>query len=213
VIATVRTPYGAIALVAAIVALAACVAAAATTALPVAALCAVAAIGIAASLALQPRPAPPTPERLIEKVTEQAETGRRLVIYERETGLFAHWYLALRGEEECIRATRYERSLSLIVIEPLSPENAWGIKDELASWIGHNLRACDVAAYFGNGRYVVIMPETTNDGVAHVNERIRTEIPGVEAVISDFGADGSTYEELYMRASDRLRSEAQRKAA
>jgi hypothetical protein len=211
--AVLRAPSGAISALAGVIALAACVAAIATGAWALGALCAVAALGIAGGIALQPRPVPAPPARLIEKVTEQAESGRRLVIYERETGLFAHWYLALRGQEECTRAARYDRSLSLVVIEPLSPDNAWGIKDELASWIGHNLRACDVAAYFGNGRYVVIMPETAGDGVAHVIDRIRTEIAGVEAVIADFGADGTTYEALYTTASERLRSAASQKAA
>jgi len=161
-------------------------------------------LGVAAALALHPRPQRPTPERLIEKVTEQAASGRKLVIYERETGLFAHWYLALRGEEECHRAARYERSLSLVVIEPVSPDNAWGVKDELATWISRSLRATDVAAYFGNGRYVVIMPETAQEGAERVLERVVSEVPGIVMATSDYGTDGSTYEELYAQASARL---------
>jgi hypothetical protein len=168
--------------------------------------------GIAGALALHPRPEPETPARLIEKVTEQAASGRKLVIYERETGLFAHWYLALRCEEECHRATRYARSLSLLVIEPLSPDNAWGVKDDLANWISQNLRATDVAAYFGNGRYVVVMPEATPNGVERVLERMAGEVPGVALATSDFGVDGATYDELYAAASERLIAEAKQAA-
>jgi hypothetical protein len=57
------------------------------------------------------------------------------------------------------------------------------------------------------------MPETSTDGVSHVIDRMRTEIAGVEIVIADFGADGSTYDELYTCAAERLRGAASKKAA
>jgi hypothetical protein len=207
-IAVLRTPSGAITgallLAAAAASALATLVGAWSVALPMVA----ATFGLGTALVLHPRPQPPTPAGLIEKVTQQASTGRKLVIYERETGLFAHWYLALRGEEECNRAARYARSLSLLVIEPVSPDNAWGVKDELATWISQNLRATDVAGYFGNGRYVVIMPETAHEGVERVLERVVAEVSGAVMATSDYGVDGSTYEELYTAASARLVDEA-----
>ena len=53
---------------------------------------------------------------LERKLTRQVEAGRKLVIYDQETGLLASWYLALRCEEECYRSRRYGRSLSLLVV-------------------------------------------------------------------------------------------------
>jgi hypothetical protein len=48
----------------------------------------------------------------VQKVAEQAEAGRKFVIYERTTGLFAHWYIAMRGEEECNRVARLRREIN-----------------------------------------------------------------------------------------------------
>jgi hypothetical protein len=169
---------------------------------------AIAVIAAGAALALHPLQVAATPARLIEKVSQQAESGRKLVIYERETGLFAHWYLALRGEEECGRAGRYQRALSLVVVEPRLPEGAWGVKDELASWVGQHLRATDVAAYFGNGRYVLLLPETDGEGTDSLLARIRADVSGVALAVADYGTDGSSYDELYACASGRLTEDA-----
>ena len=42
----------------------------------------------------------------LEGLAKQVEEGRKLAIYDRETGLYAYWYLVLRGEDECARAPR-----------------------------------------------------------------------------------------------------------
>ena len=47
-----------------------------------------------------------TPSELLNRAVEEADRGRQLAIYDRDTGLMAKWYLILRCEEECYRAIR-----------------------------------------------------------------------------------------------------------
>ena len=212
-ITSLRTPANVLIAIALVAAAATAMLTIVLSAWPAVAPSAIAVICAGFAIALGPRREEPTTARLLEKVSEQAESGRKLVIYERETGLFAHWYLALRGDEECNRARRYNRGLSLLLIEPSAPENAWTVKDDISRWIGQNLRATDVAGYLGNGRYVVIMPESTQDGTSRVIERISNEIAGVALSSSEYGADGASYNELYEAAAARLRDGATQLAA
>lgn len=145
------------------------------------------------------------PAALLRRLRERAEAGRRLVIYERETGLLAQWYVALRGQEECDRARRYRRDLSLLVVEPADPESAWAVKDELVRWMSGHVRASDIAGYFGNGRFVLIMPEASRDAVARVIERLCGDVSAIVTGVSAFPGDGETYDALYRSAADALR--------
>ncbi|HZP56513.1 MAG TPA: hypothetical protein VFC53_03045 [Dehalococcoidia bacterium] len=167
---------------------------------------ALAAAGLAGASTLARRDASDAPARLLEKVSEQAQSGRRLVIYERETGLFAHWYIALRGEEECDRAARYKRPMSLMLVEPGSRDAGWEARSKLADWLSRNLRATDVAGYLGNGRFIAILPETEQGSTPVVIERLRSEIESVETSVAAFGKDGVSYEDLYRAAANGLRA-------
>ena len=40
------------------------------------------------------------PDPMRSQVEKFVSTGRKLVIYERDTGIFTHWYVELRGTEE-----------------------------------------------------------------------------------------------------------------
>ncbi len=148
-----------------------------------------------------------TSPSMIARLFAQAQAGKRLAIYDRETGLFAHWYLTLRGEEECARASRYDRSLSLLVIEPGAgdPSAAWALKAEIGRWIQTELRATDIAGYVGNGRFVILAPEAGRPATATLVERISSAIPGVDIGMSAFPDDGDSYSVLWRHATLRLR--------
>jgi GGDEF domain-containing protein len=160
------------------------------------------AVALRRELRTQPQPA------YLNKVADQIEAGRKLAIYERETGLFAHWYVTLRGEEECARAARYKRRLVLVLIEPCATNTAaeWQIKASIGQWVQKNLRATDIAGYLGNGRYVVLAPETGCDAVRHLMTRLEDEVGQVEAALSSFPEDGVTYPQLWNGATERLTS-------
>jgi GGDEF domain-containing protein len=146
---------------------------------------------------------------IIARLVAQAQAGRRLAIYDRETGLFAHWYLTLRGEEECARATRYDRTLSLLVIEPPSEDtaSAWALKPRIGRWIQTELRATDIAGYVGNGRFVVLAPEADHSAIEKLVRRIHQQIDEIDVGISTFPQDGVTYDQLWRAALTRLRED------
>jgi hypothetical protein len=146
----------------------------------------------------------PADQQLLTKVSQQVETGRKLVIYERETGLFAHWYLVLRCEEECKRAGRYERPLTLLLVEPASETGAWDVNDAIVDWLRRQLRAADLPGYLGNARYVVVMPETTPAHAKRMSKRLLRDVAGSEVSLSRFPEDGDAYEELYEAARNKL---------
>jgi GGDEF domain-containing protein len=143
---------------------------------------------------------------LIARLVEQAQQGRKLAIYDRDTGLFAHWYLALRGQEECARAERYDRPLTLLILEP-SPSQAaeeWTTKAAIGGWIQTDLRSTDIAGYLGNGRYAVLAPEADAAACETLVSRLRDRVREVEVAMSAYGADGDSFEALWRQATVRL---------
>jgi GGDEF domain-containing protein len=160
-------------------------------------------LSIAASLAIQARRPASRPEFLAQAI-RQADTGRRLVIYERETGLFAHWYVELRCDEEWERAQRYDWPLTLLVVEPKPGSDAPAVQLELSGWLLRNLRGSDVAGYFGNGRFAVLMPQTDSDAAGLVVARLREAVRDIEVGLSNPPADGNNLQELTLAASQRL---------
>ena len=146
------------------------------------------------------------PDPMRSQVEKFVNSGRKLVIYERDTGLFAHWYVELRGNEECDRARRYKRPLSIIVVEPargLSGEE-WATQQAVSNWLGRELRQSDIAGYLGNGRYVVLMPEADAAAVGHVIRRLKSDGYATDIGLAVFPHDGDTYDVLYRTATAQL---------
>lgn len=175
--------------------------------------CLLAAASAGAALALERQPAQTADEALLNKVTSQIDQNRKLVIYERETGLLAHWYLTLRGEEECSRAQRYTHPLALLVTEPSVSSNGAVVGDQLADWLRRHLRNADLAGYLGHGRYAVVMPETGAEGAVTVERRLRDGVPDADVALAHYPDDGSGYDDIYGVAAARLTSMNGRRAA
>lgn len=159
---------------------------------------------ILGSLAKEARRRSPSPEGLVRKAARQADAGRKLAIYERETGLLAHWYIALRCKEECYQADRYQRPLTLLLVEPTRESDAWVVQGQLADWLRRNLRTSDIAGYLGNGRYVVLMPETDLSQAARLALRLCGEVEHAEAGLSSCPEGGDNLKQLSAAASCRL---------
>jgi len=149
-----------------------------------------------------------TDPALISRLVEQAQQGRKLAIYDRDTGLFAHWYLALRGHEECARAGRYGRGLSLLIIEPSAGTagEEWAAKSRIREWIQSDLRLTDIAGYLGNGRYAVITPEVCSVATEKLIARLRETVHDADVGAAAFGADGESFDALWRVALGRLRA-------
>jgi GGDEF domain-containing protein len=180
------------------------VAAGTTSLAVVAAVCGATAMGIEFARVFSPENH--TDPVAIARLVKQAEAGRRLAIYDRDTGLFAHWYMELRGQEECARAARYERNLSLLVIEPCAENGRadWAIKSEIGRWFQTELRATDIAGYVGNGRYVILAPEADPQAIDGLVARLREKVEHIDVGSSAFPEDGTRFQQLWRRATARL---------
>ena len=177
-----------------------------TAAAIVAALCSAAAIGVEfVRTMLAPPEADPA---LLARYLREARAGRKLAIYDRETGLFAHWYMVLRGQEECARAARYQRPLSLAIVEPRPDTTAedFEAKARIGRWVQTELRATDIAGYLGNSRYLIIAPEADPVRIGHLLERLFEQVGAVDASSSSFPEDCEQFQQLWDCATGRLRS-------
>ena len=138
---------------------------------------------------------------LLQQARERAEAGRKLVIYERETGLFAYWFISLRCEEECHRALRYGRPLSFAVIEPAPDTDSWvEATDRFTKVLQKHMRKVDLAGYLGNGRFVMVLPETDRAGAVLFVERMRGVMPDVQAGAGGCPEDGEPFSAPYETA-------------
>lgn len=122
----------------------------------------------AASFVREPRTQAAHPEAL----QKLADEGRKLAIYDRVTGLYAYWYLQMRAEEEMSRAGRYRKPLAIVSLWCATKD---AIERTTATLPGA-LRATDLAAYLGNGHFVLLLPETNAEGAGIVVERIRERV-------------------------------------
>lgn len=150
--------------------------------------------------------------RLVQKVAEQVEAGRKLAIYERETGLFAHWYIALRGQEECDRAARYKHALTLLLIEPAETSDAWSVKANIVTWLQKHMRASDVAGYLGNGRCIALLAESDLKAAKKAVARLKGDVAAADTGHAVYPQDGAEYDKLYAVAAQRLGDAAARAA-
>ena len=142
----------------------------------------------------------------LRETLRQVNAGRKLVIYERTTGLFAHWYIALRCEEECYRAQRYGRPLSIALFEPAADSDAWTVAEDVAPILQDRLRMADLPGYLGNARYILVMPETDLAGAQMAVKRFRKDDPDLQGGVAAFPQDGLTFDQLYDVAARRLAS-------
>jgi GGDEF domain-containing protein len=189
---------------AAVASVAGCLTSALAGSLPGAAFAAIAAVLVLTTLALEHRQGLSADDEKLRKATDYAETGRRLAIYERETGLLAHWYVTLRAKEECERAVRYRRPMAILIAEIAAASDPKTMQEQLPQWLRQRFRAVDIIGYLGNGRYVVLMPETDLTPARQAASRLLDGLGGVDVGLSGMPVDGTTFEELYAVAVKRL---------
>ena len=140
----------------------------------------------------------------LEGLSHQVEEVRKLAIYDRETGLYAFWYLELRGDDECNRARRYESPLTLAIIEGEGGANSWAMQGVLTNWLRLHLRNVDVTGYLGDCRFVVVLTNTDVSGAQRILRRLQTDVGDVIAALSSLPADGDNFETLYAAAQAKL---------
>jgi GGDEF domain-containing protein len=131
---------------------------------------------------------------------ELASQGRRSAIYERDTGLYAFWYLQLRTEEELVRAERIGHNLACVSIWIDEPDRL----QRLVASAQACVRRYDMAAYLDNGHVVLVLLDETPIHAQVVMNRIAVVMGGgMTAGISTYPEDGTTFGELLERAKAR----------
>lgn len=113
------------------------------------------------------------------------ERTRQLAITDALTGLFSYGYFLDRLAEERARAERYQRLLSLILIDvdrfkayndrhghPAGNEVLKGV----ARVLREGAREVDLVARFGGEEFVILVPEANRSSANHMAERIRQQI-------------------------------------
>ncbi|MCE5200459.1 MAG: diguanylate cyclase [Armatimonadota bacterium] len=108
------------------------------------------------------------------------------------TEIYNHRYFQERLSSEIDRAGRYNRPLSVIMldIDDFKVFNdTWGHQegDKLLKWFAEQCQVCtrnmDVLARYGGEEFVVILPETGMDDALEVAERIRSTVETESAVV------------------------------
>lgn len=115
------------------------------------------------------------------------EESRALATTDPLTGLMNRRALLEWGRREVLRATRYQDSLSLILLDvdhfkSINDRRGHNAGDAvlvaLGRLLGKSVRSCDIAARWGGEEFIVALPSTPLDEAVGVAERLRE---GVEA--------------------------------
>lgn len=163
----------------------------------------------------------------IDNATLHGRT-RMLALTDALTGLYNKRYFMQMFPHEMIRARRYTKPLSLIMIDVDNFKNlndTYGHPkgDQVLAHVGKilhgSLRAADISFRYGGEEFVVILPETRLDGAFMVAETLREKIfKGVTPLldqgsewpvtvslgVSGYPADGSTTDHLLSHADSCL---------
>jgi diguanylate cyclase (GGDEF)-like protein len=126
---------------------------------------------------------------LIHKRTE------KLAFTDPLTGLFNHRYFQETLAHEFIRAKRYDKPLSLMVIDIdffKKFNDTYGhlvgdkVLRHVAEIFGHSIREqIDTVARYGGEEFAVILPETSLKGAKHFAERIRSKVEESKIIEDD----------------------------
>lgn len=127
---------------------------------------------------------------------------------------FAQRYMLERLEEEVHRTQRYGGPLSVVLGEVDSPPAVRGIRGEdgqVAAWIVDRIsrvkRRCDVAGQYGMQGFMLILPQTDENGATGCCRRLRTlldESPNVHFGSASLSSETCSVKGLLSRAEAQL---------
>ncbi|RKS68583.1 diguanylate cyclase (GGDEF)-like protein [Motilibacter peucedani] len=120
----------------------------------------------------------------VDNVLLHRET-ERLAITDPLTGLWNFRYLSMSLAREIERATRFDRSLAVLMLDidrfkAINDTHGHATGDavlrEFAARVGEKTRDVDVLARYGGEEFVLVLPETLLDGAVQLGERVREAI-------------------------------------
>ena len=169
-----------------------------------------------------------TYNRMCDAIEDQHQRLQVQATHDGLTGLLNHRELHLRLEAEVLRAERYGRPCSLLILDldgfkQINDRFGHPAGDEILKHFARHLlppqtRSTDMVARYGGDEFAVIMPETRIEGALQTAGRIRTEtrrkpcrLQGGEEVtlsvsigIACWPNDGADYKALVMAADQAL---------
>ena len=110
------------------------------------------------------------------------------------TGIANRQTILTRVEEELVRAGRYKRTLSVILVDldhfkrqNDSHGHASGdrILRHVAQLLAANVRTVDLAGRYGGEEFLVVLPETDADAAASLAEKLRRIVAGSQVDLAD----------------------------
>jgi diguanylate cyclase (GGDEF)-like protein len=150
-------------------------------------------------------------------------TAEQQAVVDGLTGLYNRRYFDEHIEKELNRAERHEKRMSLLVVDiddfkRYNDTKGHLFGDEVIRKLSKRLRSSmrkeDVACRYGGDEFVVIMPETSEDGALSLAMRFKRRVERdaflksngvtISGGIATFPLDGNTAEELLHRADKSL---------
>ncbi|AOY74978.1 sensor domain-containing diguanylate cyclase [Clostridium formicaceticum] len=113
------------------------------------------------------------------------QSMQNLAIRDELTGLYNHRYFQQSLEKEIIRAKRYQRDLSLILIDIdnfKKHNDSYGhmvgdhILQTVSTMLQENIRDSDILARYGGDELVIILPETNIEMARSLMERLKDKV-------------------------------------
>ena len=110
------------------------------------------------------------------------------------TGIANRQAVLARLDDELLRANRYRRQLSVIIIDldhfkRLNDAHGHAAGDAVLRHVGQRLaasvRSVDVAGRYGGEEFLVVLPETGADAAASLAEKLRRVVGGAEVRLPD----------------------------
>jgi len=124
-------------------------------------------------------------EALAKELQEANERLRDLAFKDGLTGLYNHRYFQELMDREIHRSTRYNRPISLIMIDidhfkqindTFGHQRGDQVLKQIGRIITNTIRTSDIASRYGGEEFAVVLPETELKGAAVLAERIRKNI-------------------------------------
>lgn len=117
---------------------------------------------------------------------QQQEELQYMATHDQLTGLYNRRFMENRLEEEFERATRYDRQLSVLMIDldhfkQINDTYGHRAGDRVLEFVGelinhtleNSVRRCDIGGRFGGEEFLLVLPETNLQGAQKVAKRIR----------------------------------------
>ena len=132
-----------------------------------------------------------------KEMTEQAERLRKEAMIDHLTGLLNRGNVLHRLQEELARSNRYEKTMSLILVDV---DRFKHINDQcghpagdhvlrrIAELMKNAVRSADIIGRYGGDEFMVILPETDAFYAAHLADRVREDIAAADLARAAFGS-------------------------